>query len=108
MGMHNALMGTIDKCGYGVQQKGTIYDARGPYPLIWRTLKPIFAKFDWFVTLTSHLNAYISRYGNFCANDYNNDNNQDDNTTNYFNCPCARDKNSFENRLVGLVICPKK
>ena len=27
MGMHNALMGTIDKCGYGVQQEGTIYDA---------------------------------------------------------------------------------
>ena len=44
MGMHNALMGTIDKRGYGIQQKGTIYDARGPYPSIWRTLKPVFCR----------------------------------------------------------------
>ena len=29
-----ALMGTIDRRGYGGQQKGTICDARGPYPSI--------------------------------------------------------------------------
>ena len=36
-----------------------------------------FADFDWFVVITSRLDAYtcISRYGNFCAND--NDNNND-------------------------------
>ena len=40
-----------------------------------------FAEFDWFVVLRSRLDAYISRYGNFCAYD-NNDN--DDDTTDYF------------------------
>ena len=29
-----ALMGTADRRGYGGQQKGTICDTRGPYPLI--------------------------------------------------------------------------
>ena len=37
-----ALMGTVDRRGYGGQQKGTICDARGPYPSICRTLKPVF------------------------------------------------------------------
>ena len=37
-----------------------------------------FAEFDWFVVLTSRLDAYISRYGNFYANDNNDD------TTDYF------------------------
>ena len=45
-----------------------------------------FAEFDWFVVLTSRLDAYISRYGDFCAND--NDNDDDDDTT-YFFTPCA-------------------
>ena len=27
--------------------------------------------FDWFVVITSRLDAYISRYGDFCANDNN-------------------------------------
>ena len=46
-----------------------------------------FAEFDWFVELTSRLDAYISRYGDFCTN---NDNNYDD-TTDYFTpCACAR------------------
>ena len=40
-----------------------------------------FAEFDWFIVLTSRLDAYISRYGDFCAND---DNNNDNDTTNYF------------------------
>ena len=74
------IVGTVNRRGYGGQLKGTIYDVRGPYPSIWRTLKPVFAKFDWFVVLMSRLDAYISRYGNFCAND--NDNNDD--TTDYF------------------------
>ena len=46
-----------------------------------------FAEFDWFVVLTSRLDAYISRYGDFCAND-------DDDTTDYFTpCACARGNN---------------
>ena len=41
-----------------------------------------FAEFGWFVVLTSRLDAYISRYGDFCAND---------DTTEYFTpCACAR------------------
>ncbi|MCG8625067.1 MAG: hypothetical protein MJE68_24090 [Proteobacteria bacterium] len=39
--------------------------------------------------LTSRLDAYISRYGDFCAHD---DNDNDD-TTDYFTpCACARGK----------------
>ena len=38
-----------------------------------------FAEFNWFVVLASRLDACISRYGNFCAND---------DTTDYFS-PCA-------------------
>ena len=55
-----------------------------------------FAELDWFVVITSRLDAYISRYGDFCANDNdNNDNNNDnDDTTDYFTpCACARGKN---------------
>ena len=38
--------------------------------------------------LMSRLDAYISRYGDFCANDNNDDN---DDTTDYFTpCACAR------------------
>ena len=36
-----------------------------------------FAEFDWFIVLTSRLDTYISRYGNFYAND-------NDDTTDYF------------------------
>ena len=32
--MHDALMGTVDRRGYGGQQIGTICDARGPYASI--------------------------------------------------------------------------
>ena len=47
-----------------------------------------FAEFDWFVVITSCLDAYISRYGDFCANDNNDDN---DDTTDYFTpYACAR------------------
>ena len=34
-----------------------------------------FAEFDWFVMITSRLDAYISRYGDFCANDNDNNDN---------------------------------
>ena len=34
--------------------------------------------------LTSHIDAYISRYGDFCANDDNDNNNDNDDTTDYF------------------------
>ena len=43
-----------------------------------------FAEFDWFVVITSRLDAYISRYGDFCANDNDNNDNDDDDTTDYF------------------------
>ena len=33
-GLHHALMGTVDRSGYGGQQKGTVYDVCGPYPSI--------------------------------------------------------------------------
>ena len=39
---HNALMGTVDRRGYGSQQIGTICDTRGPYPTIWRPQTPFF------------------------------------------------------------------
>ena len=40
--------------------------------------------------LTSRLDAYISKYGDFCAHD-DNDNNDDNDTTDYFTpCACAR------------------
>ena len=48
--------------------------------------------------LTSRLGAYISRYGDFCANDNNNDDDDNDDTTDYFTpCACARgnDNRSF-------------
>ena len=50
-----------------------------------------FTEFDWFIVLTSRLDAYISRCGDFCANDNDNDNNDDDDTTDYFTpCACAQ------------------
>ena len=39
--------------------------------------------------LMSRLDAYISRYGNFCANDNDNDDNNNDDMTDYFFTPCA-------------------
>ena len=45
-----------------------------------------FAEFDWFFMFMSRLDAYISRNGDFCAND--------DDTTDYFTpCACARGNN---------------
>ena len=45
MGMHYALStGTVDRRGYVSQQKGTIYDARGPCPSISRIMKPVFRR----------------------------------------------------------------
>ena len=47
-----------------------------------------FAEFDSFFMITSRLDAYISRYGDFRAN--NNNNNDNDDTTDYFTpCACA-------------------
>ena len=55
-----------------------------------------FAEFDWFVMITSRLDAYISRYGDFCANDNNDDDNNNDDTTDYFTpCACARGNNAY-------------
>ena len=71
-------MGTVDMRVYGGQQKGAICDTRRPYPSIWRTPKPVFRQFNWLVVITSCVDAYISRYGNLCANDNIN------NTIDYF------------------------
>ena len=49
--------------------------------------------------LTSRLDAYISRYGDFCAND-DDDDDDDDDTTDYFTpCACARGNNALQGRL---------
>ena len=55
-----------------------------------------FAEFDWFIVLTSCLDTYILRYGDFCANDDDND----DDTTDYFiPCVCA-----WSNKYRGYII----
>ena len=44
--------------------------------------------------LTSRFDAYISKYGDFCAHD-DNDNNDDNDKTDYFTpCACARGNNN--------------
>ena len=48
-----------------------------------------FAEFNWLAVLTSPLDAYISRYGDFCAND-NIDINNDGMTDCFTPCVCAR------------------
>jgi hypothetical protein len=35
-------VGSVDRCGYGGQQKGTTCHACGACPSIWSTLKPVF------------------------------------------------------------------
>ena len=50
--------------------------------------------------LTSRLDAYISKYSDFCAHD-DNDNNDDNDTTDYFTpCACARG-----NYLLAAIHC---
>ena len=61
-----------------VANKKHIYDACGLCPSIWRTLNPVFHQIQ--LLLTSCLDAYILRCGNFCAND--DDNNNDNDVTN--------------------------
>ena len=77
--MHHALIivGTVNRRGYCGQQKDTICDAHGPYPSIWRALKPVFHQIR---LIRCTYDTYISRYGDFCAND----NDNDDDTTDYF------------------------
>ena len=72
-------VGTVDRRGYGDQQKlfVTLMDCVSRFDT---HRSQFFAEFDWFIVLTSGLDTYISRYGDFCAN---NDDNDDD-TTNYF------------------------
>ena len=87
MGIHYALStGTVDRRGYISQQKGTIYDTHVHW--FHAQWSQCFAEFDWFIMITSRLDAYISGYGDFCAHDDNN------NTTDYFTlCACARGNN---------------
>ena len=54
----------------------TLVDRVSRLDILW---SQFFAEFDWFVVFTSRLDAYTSRYGDFCAND---------DTTDYFT-PCA-------------------
>ena len=59
-----------------------------------------FAESDWFVVIKSHLDAYISRNGDFCAND------NDDDTIGYFTpCACARGKNIMPGFLLDVTWC---
>ena len=84
-------VGIVNRHGYVSQQKSTICDAREPCPLIWSTPKLVLAEFDWFLVLTSRLDAYISKYDDFCAHDDNDDNDNDNDTTDYFTpYACAR------------------
>ena len=49
-----------------------------------------FAEFDSFFMITSPIDTYISRYGDFCANN-------DDDTTDYFTpCACVRGNNIMD------------
>ena len=97
-------MGTVDRCGYGGQQKAAICDTRGPYPRFDAHWSQFFAEFDWFVVITSRLDAYISRYGDFCANDNNGDDNDD--TTDYFTpCACARGNDIHRLEASVLAVC---
>ena len=62
----------------------TLMDAIPQFDAHW---SQFFTEFYWFVVIKSRLYAYISRYGDFCADD--NDNNND--TTDYFTpCACTR------------------
>ena len=67
-------MGTVDRHGYDANKKKalfvTLVDRIPRFDAHW---SQFFAEFDWFVVITSRLDTYISRYGDFCAND-NNDN----------------------------------
>ena len=60
-----AWVGTVDRCGYIGQQKGTICDTCSLCPPIWSILKPLF-----------HC-AYVS------LSDHDDNYNDDDSTTNY-------------------------
>ena len=87
MGIHYTLVGTVDRRGYVSQQKAlfvTPVDRVHRFDAYW---SQFFAKFNWFVVFMSRLDAYISRYDDFCAHD----NNYNNNMTNYFTpCACAR------------------
>ena len=73
-------MGTVDRRGYGGQQKALFVTLVDRIPRFEAHWSRFFAEFNWFVVLTSRLDAYISIYGDFCANDNNNNND----TTDYF------------------------
>ena len=56
--------------------------------------------------LTSRLDAYISRYGDFCAHDDNNDNDDDDNNNDYFTpCACARGNKVSFGLYIARALC---
>ena len=61
------IVGTVDKHGYGGQQKGTICDARGPCPSIWNTLKPDFHRI-WLIPCAheSHRRLYLEIWRILC------------------------------------------
>ena len=85
--------GTVDRRGYVSQQKGTIYDARGPCPSISRTMKPVFRRIRLICYAYESLRCLHLEIGDFCAHDDNNDND----TTDYFTpCACAQGNNSHK------------
>ena len=80
MGMHHALMGTVDRRGYGGHKKALFMTLVVHILDLTRTEGIFLPNSINYVVLMSLLDAYILRYGNFCAND----NNDDDDTTDYF------------------------
>ena len=80
MGMHHALWALLIGMATMADKKALLVDHIPRFDAHW---SQFFTKFDWFVVLMSRLDAYISRYGNFCANNNDNDNDNDD-TTDYF------------------------
>ena len=77
-------MGTVDRRGYDGQQKRTFVTLVDRIPRFDAHWSQFFVEFDWFVVNTSRLDAYISRYGDFYANNDDNNDNDDDDATDYF------------------------
>ena len=76
--------GTVDRVATVANEKALFVTLVDRIPWFDAHWSQFFAEFDWFVVTTSCLDTYISRYGDFCANDNNDD------TTDYFtSCACA-------------------
>ena len=96
--------GTVERVATVANEKALFVTLVDRIPWFDAHWSQFFAEFDWFVVTTSCLDTYISRYGDFCAND--DDDDDDDDTTDYFTpCACARGNNKAEHNteLYSLV-----